>query len=127
MPALGLGTWLSKKGEVRAAVREAITAGYRHIDTAWYGGQTCPGGACRRSIALAYICYHATVHRRIYRNEAEVGQGIADAIRERRVVREDLFIVGKLWNTFHQDVERYRSEGSMWRTAHCQPGPRAMC
>lgn len=45
---------------------------------------------------------------RIYKNEAEVGLGIAQAIREGLTERSSLFIVGKLWNTFHkpEDVER---------------------
>ena len=33
MPKIGLGTWQSKPNEVRYAVRNALKAGYRHIDT----------------------------------------------------------------------------------------------
>jgi D-xylose reductase len=36
-----------------------------------------------------------------YGNEKEVGQGIARAIKDGLVKREDLFVVSKLWNTFH--------------------------
>lgn len=36
-----------------------------------------------------------------YGNEVECGQGIARAIKEGLVKREELFIVSKLWNTFH--------------------------
>jgi len=50
MPAVGLGTWQSKPNEVRQAVKAALDAGYRHIDT-----------------ALAYG------------NEDQVGQGIKDS------------------------------------------------
>ncbi|GAB7355776.1 hypothetical protein MBLNU459_g6458t2 [Dothideomycetes sp. NU459] len=50
IPAVGLGTWQSKPNEVRQAVKAALLAGYRHIDT-----------------ALAYG------------NEHEVGQGIKDS------------------------------------------------
>jgi len=50
MPAVGLGTWQSGPDEVRKAVKAALLAGYRHIDT-----------------ALAYG------------NEGEVGQGIKDS------------------------------------------------
>lgn len=40
-----------------------------------------------------------------YGNEVECGQGVARAIKDGLVKREDLFIVSKLWNTFH-DKER---------------------
>lgn len=40
-----------------------------------------------------------------YGNEKESGQGVARAIKEGLVKREDLFIVSKIWNSFH-DKER---------------------
>lgn len=36
-----------------------------------------------------------------YGNEVEVGQGIARAIKDGLVKREELFVVSKLWNSFH--------------------------
>jgi len=73
MPALGLGTWKSAKGEVYKAVREAISIGYRHFDCAF-----------------------------IYGNEAEIGQAIADAIKNGEVTRNELWITSKLWNNRHR-------------------------
>lgn len=76
MPALGLGTWKSAKGEVYKAVRESIKIGYRHFDCAF-----------------------------IYGNEKEIGQAIVDAIREGEVTRNELWITSKLWNNRHKKAD----------------------
>ena len=79
MPQFGLGTWLSPKGDVEAAVLTAIQLGYRHVDAAW-----------------------------VYGNEGEVGNAVAKSIKDGFVKREQLYLTTKLWNIFHdpKDVDR---------------------
>ncbi|GAA5915582.1 hypothetical protein JCM6882_006379 [Rhodosporidiobolus microsporus] len=49
IPAVGLGTWQSKPGEVAQAVDAALKAGYRHIDGAWIYGNLKEVGEGLRS------------------------------------------------------------------------------
>ena len=74
MPMVGLGTWQAAPGEVGAAVRTALEAGYRHIDCA----------AC-------------------YGNEKEIGDVLAEMLGdgEGQIPRSDVFITSKLWNSEH--------------------------
>lgn len=74
IPLYGLGTWKIPRDRAQEVVYQAIVAhGVRHIDC-----------ACD------------------YGNEVEVGKGIAQAIAEGVVTREDLWITSKLWNTYHR-------------------------
>ncbi|CUS21791.1 LAQU0S04e00870g1_1 [Lachancea quebecensis] len=72
MPLVGLGCWKIPNEVCASQVYEAIKLGYRLFD----GAQD-------------------------YGNEKEVGQGIRQAIDEGIVKREDLFVVSKLWNSYH--------------------------
>lgn len=76
MPLVGFGLWKVNNDTCADQVYNAIKTGYRLFD-----------GACD------------------YGNEVEAGQGVKRAIDEGLVKREDLFIVSKLWNSFH-DKER---------------------
>lgn len=68
IPSFGLGTWLSKPGEVGKAVEQALKNGYKLIDCA-----------------------------RMYHNEDEIGQTLERCFKEGVVKREDIFITSKLW------------------------------
>lgn len=76
MPALGLGCWKLDKAVCADVVYNAIKLGYRLIDSA-----------------------------ADYGNERETGAGIRRALEEGVCRRDELFVVSKLWNTFHAHVD----------------------
>jgi D-xylose reductase len=70
---MGLGIWKIPNDVCAETVYQAIKMGYRCIDSAL-----------------------------VYGNEKEAGEGLARAIKEGIVKREDMFITSKLWNTDHR-------------------------
>lgn len=73
VPALGIGTFMISPEDAENSVYVAIKGGYRMIDTA-----------------------------NAYMNEEAVGRGIACAIEEGVVKREDLFVSTKIWPTLYE-------------------------
>lgn len=78
IPLIGLGTWKSAPGQVKDAVKYALSVGYRHIDCA-----------------------------SVYGNETEVGEAIKESLDDPGLKREEIFVTSKLWNNKHHpdDVE----------------------
>jgi L-glyceraldehyde reductase len=72
---LGFGTWQSEPGQVKAAVLEALKAGYRHLDLA-----------------------------KVYGNQKEIAEALKEAFGGgvSGLKREDVFITSKLWNSQHR-------------------------
>ncbi|KAI6174711.1 Aldo-ket-red domain-containing protein [Aphelenchoides bicaudatus] len=67
MPQFGLGTFLTKPGELETAIFSALDAGYRHIDTA-----------------------------EMYENEHEIGDALQKYFKTGKLTRKDVFITTKL-------------------------------
>jgi len=67
MPLVGFGTFLSKPGEVKQAVKHALSVGYRHID-----------------------CAEA------YSNQKEIGEALSEVFAEGKISRKDIFITSKI-------------------------------
>ncbi|KAJ2970579.1 hypothetical protein NUW54_g12698 [Trametes sanguinea] len=78
MPQIGFGTWKHYGEKATEAVYTGLKVGYRLIDC-----------ACD------------------YGNEKECGEGLKRALEDGVVAREDVWVVSKLWNTFHRK-ERVR-------------------
>ncbi len=72
LPLVGFGLWKVPNATAPELVRQALRAGYRHLDC-----------ACD------------------YGNEVEVGLGIHAAIAANECRRDELWVTSKLWNTYH--------------------------
>ncbi len=73
MPALGFGTLISDAAATITTTRDALEAGFRHFDCA-----------------------------ERYRNEREVGTALQAGLAAGGIVREDIFVTTKLWNSNHR-------------------------
>jgi diketogulonate reductase-like aldo/keto reductase len=80
IPRFGLGVYQLGRRVTEDAVRFALEARYRHVDTA-----------------------------AMYGNEAEVGAALRRAIAEGQVRREEVFVTTKLWNSDHGYDEALRA------------------
>lgn len=71
MPVFGLGTWMSKPGEVGRAIVDAYDAGYRHFDCAM-----------------------------IYQNEVEIGKSFSKLFSNDKVIRRQIRIQSENYSKF---------------------------
>ena len=73
IPAVGFGTLIPDPVATRQSAKTALEIGFRHLDCA-----------------------------ERYRNEEAVGDAMQDVFRTGKILREDVFVTTKLWNTNHR-------------------------
>jgi diketogulonate reductase-like aldo/keto reductase len=73
IPAVGFGTLIPGPVATRQSAKTALEVGFRHLDCA-----------------------------ERYRNEEAVGEAMQDVFRTGKILREDVFVTTKLWNTNHR-------------------------
>jgi alcohol dehydrogenase (NADP+) len=73
IPVLGFGTLIPDAATTISATRDALEAGFRHVDCA-----------------------------ERYRNEREVGEALQAGLAAGGIAREEIFVTTKLWNTNHR-------------------------
>ena len=73
IPLLGFGTLIADAAVTRSATRDALDAGFRHLDCA-----------------------------ERYRNEREVGDALQEGLAAGTIGRKDIFVTTKLWNSNHR-------------------------
>src|SRR4051794_595129 len=111
MPALGLGVFQTPPDETRDAVRAALSAGYRHIDTAAaYGNERQVGEAVHRSdVDRAEVFLETKVWINDYGYD-ETLHAFEKSARKLGVEQIDLLILHQaLPSAFDRTMEAYRA------------------
>ncbi|KAE8370292.1 Aldo/keto reductase [Aspergillus caelatus] len=92
IPAIGLGTWQSKPGEVEKAVEAALRCGYRHIDTATaYGNEAEVGAGIRASgVPREEIFLTTKLHNQWH---MRVSEALDQSLQKLRTNYVDLYLV----------------------------------
>src|SRR6184192_1930644 len=111
MPALGLGVFQTPPSETRAAVEAALSAGYRHVDTAAaYGNENEVGEAVRNS---GVVREEVFIETKIWISDYgydETLHGFEKSARKLDVEQIDLLILHQpLPSAFDRTMEAYRA------------------
>lgn len=110
IPALGLGTWLLNDEQTEQAVIDAISLGYRHIDTAQaYGNEKGVGEGVRKSGVdrqELFITTKVAAEEKTYEGAAA---SIDDSLRKAGLDYFDLMIIHspQPWKEVNQLDDRY--------------------
>lgn len=117
IPAVGLGTWQSQPQDCYNAVRWALDAGYRHIDTAHaYGNEADVGRAIRDSGVPREQVFVTTKLPSHIKDEQGTEQHLTESLRNLGMKYVDLYLIHAPWPW--SDIGRDCTEGNIiaWRT-----------
>ncbi len=117
MPAIGLGTWQSPKNQTSIAVKAALDAGYRYIDTAFaYGNESDVGEGVRASgVPREKIWITTKLDNRWHKRVAE---GIDASLKNLGMEYVDLYLMHWTSSTRPDDLKKHYDDWNFidtWR------------
>lgn len=118
IPKLGLGTWEIPNEKAAQAVREAVTIGYRHIDTAQgYDNEQGVGEGIRTCGVPREELFVTTKLQAFYKTYEEAKNAIDNSLSVSGLDYFDLMIIHapQPWTDFHTDEHFFEGNLEAWR------------
>ena len=118
IPKLGLGTWLISDADVVQAVKDAVTLGYRHIDTAQaYGNERGVAEGIRASGVSRDEIFVTTKLAAEIKSYDEAVKAIDDSLETMGLDHLDLMIIHspQPWVDFGADDRYFEGNREAWR------------
>lgn len=119
IPKLGLGTWFIPDGQAAEAVRQAVSIGYRHIDTAQAYGNEAGIGAGVKSCGVPreeiFVTSKIAAEHKTYEAAAK---SIDESLMKMGLSYLDMMIIHspQPWAEVNQSSNRYYEENrQVWR------------
>ncbi|WP_068617971.1 aldo/keto reductase [Paenibacillus tuaregi] len=118
VPKLGLGTWLLDNEQAAQAVRDAVSLGYRHIDTAQaYMNEAGVGEAIRSCGVAREELFIMTKVAAEAKNYDTVTQSIHDSLAKLGLEYIDLLIIHspQPWKEFREENRYFEENKEVWK------------
>lgn len=118
IPKLGLGTWLLDNEQAAQAVRDAVSIGYRHIDTAQaYMNETGVGEGSRSCGVAREELFITTKVAAEAKNYNEVTRSIDESLAKMGLGYIDLLIIHspQPWKEFREENRYFEENKEVWR------------
>lgn len=119
IPKIGFGTWLINNDDVVESVKNALSAGYRHIDTAWaYQNEEGVGKAIRESNVPRSDIFITTKVHADFKDANAVRKGIEESLSNLKLDYIDLLLIHapKPWKEFTNSDKLYSNENlEVWK------------
>lgn len=118
IPLLGLGTWLLDDEQAAQAVRDAVSSGYRHIDTAQAYMNEVGIGEGIRSCGVAreelFITTKVAAEAKTYK---EVTESISESLTKMGLDYLDLLIIHspQPWTEFREENRYFEENKEAWK------------
>ncbi|QNU23805.1 aldo/keto reductase [Geobacillus zalihae] len=118
IPKVGLGTWLMDEAQAAQAVREALSIGYRHIDTAQaYGNEAGVGEGIRLSGVAREQLFITTKVAAELKNYDAAAQSIEESLAKLGLDYIDLVIIHspQPWKEFRGENRYFKENKEVWK------------